>query len=102
MSYLWPHCNSFQMEDFVWWFGGEKAHQLVVRDLWREIQLDATKQALGGANRRSANQAKVFRAHAVPQEWHEETRVLFIEQFKGTQYMVNFQYHKDFSTVPNT
>ena len=34
MSYLCPHCNSFPMEDYVWW------------------RLDATKQAFGGANRR--------------------------------------------------
>ena len=26
-SYLCPHCNSFPMEDYVWWIsGGEKKH----------------------------------------------------------------------------
>ena len=24
MSYLCPHCNSFPMEDYVWWVSGEK------------------------------------------------------------------------------
>ena len=26
MSYLCPHCNSFQMEDYVWWVSGGKKH----------------------------------------------------------------------------
>ena len=26
MSYLCPHCNSFPMEDYVWWVSGEKKH----------------------------------------------------------------------------
>ena len=26
MSYLCPHCNSFPMEDYVWWVSGEKQH----------------------------------------------------------------------------
>ena len=36
------------------WVGlrGEKVFKLVVCDLWRKIRLEATKQALGGANRR--------------------------------------------------
>ena len=50
-------------------FGGlkrEKAHTLVVRDVWK-IRLEATRPAFGGANKRKCvNQAKVFKAHAVP------------------------------------
>ena len=51
-SYLCPHCNSFLLEDSFGGSLGEEGVQLVVRDLWREIRLEATKQALGGANRR--------------------------------------------------
>ena len=28
MSYLCPHCNSFPMEDFVWWVSGRKSMQI--------------------------------------------------------------------------
>ena len=44
MSYLCPHCNSFPMEDYIWWVSGrkKKASQSVVRDLWRQIRLEAT------------------------------------------------------------
>ena len=45
----------------------EKAYTLLVCDLWRNISLEATKQAPGGADRRKGNQTKVFKAHAVPQ-----------------------------------
>ena len=31
--------------------GGKKAHQLVVRSLWREIRLEATEQAFSRTNR---------------------------------------------------
>ena len=48
MSYLCPNCNSFLLEDYIW---SVKAQQLMVRDLWREIRLEATRQASGGANR---------------------------------------------------
>ena len=36
MPYWCPNCNSFCLEDYIW--------------LWREIRLEATQQALGGAN----------------------------------------------------
>ena len=35
-------------------FGGlwrEEAYEVVVRDLWRKIRLEAAKQDLGGANK---------------------------------------------------
>ena len=52
MSYLCPHCNSFPMEDYVWWVSGRKKHRKrVVRDLWRVKRLEATRQASCGANR---------------------------------------------------
>ena len=43
-----------------------KIHKVVVRDLWRKVRLEATKQARGYTNRRMCfEQAKVFEAHAV-------------------------------------
>ena len=50
MSYLCPQCNSFLMEDYIWWVPRrEKAHNLVVCDVWRGIRLEATEQAFGRA-----------------------------------------------------
>ena len=51
MSYLCPHCNSFPWEDYIWWVLWVKAHKLVVRNLWREIRLEATEQAFSRTNR---------------------------------------------------
>ena len=42
----------------------EEALQLVVRGVWRQIRMESTKQDSGGTNE---EEAKVFRAHAVPQ-----------------------------------
>ena len=36
-------------------------------NLWKKVWLEATKQAFGRAHRESFEQAKVFKAHAVPQ-----------------------------------
>ena len=67
MSYLCPHCNSFPMEDCVWWVSGEKTYKLVVRDLWRKYDWKQPNRLLVVQTGESVNQAKVFRAHAVPQ-----------------------------------
>ena len=67
MSYLCPNCNSFPLEEYIWCVSGKKEQQLVVRDLWREIQWEAAKQAFGRTTGDSTEQAKVFKAHAVPQ-----------------------------------
>ena len=47
MSCLCPHCNSFPLEDYVWWVSGWKIHEVVVRNLWRKVRLEATEQASG-------------------------------------------------------
>ena len=39
---------------------------MVVRNLWREVRLEATKQALVVQTGDGIEQAKVFKAHAVP------------------------------------
>ena len=54
MSYLCPQCNSFSMEDYVWWVSGEKKHTNLwcascgEKYDWRALN----RHALGGANRR--------------------------------------------------
>ena len=67
MSYLCPHCNSFPLEDYVWWVSGEKHARW-----WCAIC--GEKYGLKQPNRLSVvqtgdgiEQAKVFKAHAVPQ-----------------------------------
>ena len=68
MSYLCPHCNSFHLEDYVWWVSGRNPHEVVVRNLWRKLRLEATEQRfLVVQTGDSIEQAKVFKAHAVPQ-----------------------------------
>ena len=69
MSYLCPHCHSFPMEDYVWWVSGEKkAFKLVARDLWRKnYDWKQSNRLLVVQTGESVHQAKVFRAHAVPQ-----------------------------------
>ena len=66
MSYLCPHRNSFsaRLRLVGLWV---KGHKVVLRNLWREVGLEASEQAFGRANRESFEQAKVFKAHAVPQ-----------------------------------
>ena len=45
-----------------------KDHEVVVRNLWRKVRLEATEQAFGRAHSgKSFEQAKVFKADAVPQ-----------------------------------
>ena len=68
MSYLCPHCSSFPMEDYVWWVSGEKKHT----NWWCAIcgeQYDwkQSNMLLVVQTGESVNQAKVFRAHVVPQ-----------------------------------
>ena len=37
-----PHCNSFPLEDYVWWSLGGEHTMVVVRNLWRGVRLEAT------------------------------------------------------------
>ena len=65
MSYLCQHRNSFPMEDYVWWVSGETSIQIGgARSVEKNTTVEATKQALGGANTRKCQPDKVFRAHA--------------------------------------
>ena len=55
----------FPMEDYVWWVSGEKSIQIGgAQSVEKNTTVEATKQALGGANKRKCQQDKVFRAHA--------------------------------------
>ena len=68
MSYLCPHCDSFPLEDYVWWVTEEKKHT----NWWCAIcgekyDWRAPNRLLVVQTGESVNQAKVFKAHAVPQ-----------------------------------
>ena len=68
LSYLCPHCNSFPVEDCVWWVSvGKKHSSWVVRSLWRKYDWRVPNWLLVVHTGESASQAKVFKAHAVPQ-----------------------------------
>ena len=68
MSHVCPHCNSFPMEDYVWWVTGEKKHTKWWCAIcgekydWRE-----PNRLLVVQTGESVNQVKVFKAHAVHQ-----------------------------------
>ena len=70
MSYMCPHCNSFPMEDCVWWVSGreERKHSnwwcAISGEKYDWKQPDKLLMVQTGE---SVNQPKVFRAHAVPQ-----------------------------------
>ena len=51
MSYLRPHCDSFPLEEYVWWVSGGKKDT----KWWCAVVQTGER----------VNQAKVFRAHAV-------------------------------------
>ena len=50
-SYWCPHCNSFLFGRLHLVGLGKNAYILVVRNLWREVRLEATEQALSHTNR---------------------------------------------------
>ena len=73
MTYLCPHCNSFPWMSTFGGSLGEKAHKLVVRDLWRKYYWKQPNRLLVVQTGESVNQAKVFRANALKLKW-EPTR----------------------------
>ena len=68
LSYLCPKCNSFPLEDRVWWVSAGKKHNSWWCAIcgekcdWRAPNWLLVVQTGG-----SASQTKVFKAHAVPQ-----------------------------------
>ena len=68
MSYLCPHCNSFTVEDYIWWVSGRKStHIGGVRHVERKYDSKQPNRLLVVQSVDSIDQAKVFKAHAVPQ-----------------------------------
>ena len=68
MSYLCPHCNRFPLEDHVLWVSGGKG-----RNNWwcaicgEKYEWKQPNRLLVVQTGESVNQAKVFKADAVPQ-----------------------------------
>ena len=50
MSYFCPNCNSFPLEDCVWWVTAGKIIKWWCAKLLRKVRLEATEQAFGRAN----------------------------------------------------
>ena len=50
VSFLCPHCNSFPLEDYVWWVSGRKTTKWWCTICGEKVRLEATKQAVGRAN----------------------------------------------------
>ena len=67
MSYLCPHCNSFPMEDYVWWVFGRKSTKWWCANSGEEYDWKQPNRILVVQTGDTINQAKDFKAHAVPQ-----------------------------------
>ena len=69
MSYLCPNCKSFPLEDYVWWVSGRKRHA----NWWcavcgEKYDWEQPNRLVAVQTSESIDQAKVFKAHAVPQD----------------------------------
>ena len=68
MSFLSPHCNSFPLEDYVWWVSaGKKRTSWWCAICGEEHDWKQPNRLLVVQTGESFEQAKVFKAHAVPQ-----------------------------------
>ena len=67
MSYLCPHCNSFLLEDFVWWVSGGKHTRWWYAICGEKYDWKQPNKVSVVQTAESIEQAKVFKAHAVPQ-----------------------------------
>ena len=72
LSYLCPNCTKFPLEDYMWWVSAGKKHC----SWWCAIcgekyEWRAPNRLLVIQTGASASQAKVFKAHAVPQGFCE-------------------------------
>ena len=67
MSYLCPHCNSFPLEDFVWWVSGRIHTNWLCAICGEKYDWKQPNRLLVVRIGGSIEQAKVFEAHAVPQ-----------------------------------
>ena len=67
MSYLCPDCNSFPLEDYVWWVSAGKTTKWWCAICGNKYDWRQPNRLLVVQTGESFEQAKVFKAHAVPQ-----------------------------------
>ena len=68
MSYLCPNCNSFTLEDYVWWVSAGKKHTRWWCAICGETyDWKQPNRLLVVQTGEIVEQAKVFKAHAIPQ-----------------------------------
>ena len=66
MSHLCPNCNSFPLEDYVWWVSGGKHTNWWCATCGEKYDWRQPNRLLVVQTGESFEQAKVFKAHAVP------------------------------------
>ena len=62
-----PNCNSFPLEDYVWWVSGEKTTKWWCATCGEKYDCRQPNKLLVVQTGERFEQAKVFKAHAVPQ-----------------------------------
>ena len=68
MSYLCPNCNSFPLEDYIWWVSGrEGSNKWWCAICGERYDWKQPHRLLVVQTGESIDQIKVFKAHAVPQ-----------------------------------
>ena len=67
VSYLCPNCNSFLLEDYVWWVSAGKTTKWWCAICGAEYDWKQPNRFLVVQTGESVEQAKVVKAHAVPQ-----------------------------------
>ena len=67
MSYLHPNCSSFPLEDYVWWVSRGKTTRWWCAICGEKFDWRQLNRLLVVQTGESFEQAKVFKAHAVPQ-----------------------------------
>ena len=67
MSFLCPHCNSFPLQDYVWWVSGIKSTNWWCAICGEKYDWKQPNTLLVVQTGDSIEQAKVFKAHAVHQ-----------------------------------
>ena len=67
LFYLCPNCNSCPLEDYVWWFSRGKSTKWWCANCGEKYDWKQPNRLLVVQTGDSIEQAKVFKAHAVPQ-----------------------------------
>ena len=94
MSYLCPTCNSFPLEDYVWWVTAGKTTKWWCAICGEKYDWRQPHRLLVVQTGESLEQAKVFKAHAVPQGLCENLsnalKLLANQQEYGDVLLQNF------------